>query len=135
VKIVQRMHKELDEKRERMAKMSSASKVSSNFSNNTSDQSEDDKKERRVIIMVVINSLVNFLLRSSDFFIFLEESSSSFVFSLNSFYPGLPNLFLDISYLTYILTFSFNVLLFYKFNSKFKEAFVILPKKKVCTKI
>jgi hypothetical protein len=133
VQIVRRMHKELEEKRERVARMkinkfTSISSTTSTDSSNASAEAEDEKKERRVIIMVVVNSLLNFILRFPDFFIFLEENSNSWMAHLDNMLPGFPALLLHISYLSYILTFSFNVFVFYKFNSKFKEAFVNLFK-------
>jgi hypothetical protein len=119
VKIVQRMHTELESKRNRLARMRS-------HLVNANVESEDAKKERRVIVMVVISSIINFILRIPDFFIFLEATSNSAVVRLDNIYPGFTALLLDVSYLAYILTFSFNVFLFYTFNSKFKEAFVAL---------
>jgi hypothetical protein len=130
VKILKCMHKELVEKRERMARMSASKSTALDKNKNTSVEEEDDKKERRVIIMVTVNSLINFFLRIPDFLIFLENSSQTAADYYNSIYPGLASLLLDVSYLAYILTFSFNVLIFYKFNLKFKEAFIVFPKKK-----
>jgi hypothetical protein len=127
VMILQRMHKELAEKRERMARMNAykTTVLADSSIALTNAELEDAKKERRVITMVVLNSLVNFLLRFPDFLIFLEDSSKTSESSLNAIFPGFASLLLDISYLAYILTFSFNVLIFYIFNSKFKKLFVI----------
>jgi hypothetical protein len=137
IQIVQRMRKELKEKRVRMLRMSSGkslitsnSSVSSTITNRlTSIESEDEKKERRVIVMVVVNSVMNFVLRFPDFLIFLEATGNSYVIYLNLLYPGFSALLLHISYLSYILTFSCNFVIFYQFNSKFKEAFIGLFKK------
>jgi hypothetical protein len=123
--IVMRMRRELREKRERLARMSKG-KNSNLAVNESRTESEDAKKERRVIIMVVVNSLVNFVFRFPDFLIFLEAYNSSAVDYYNNKNPGLSALLLDIGYLTYILTFSFNFLLFYNFNSKFKDMFIAI---------
>jgi hypothetical protein len=136
IQIVRRMHKELEDKRARMAKMRSSiplTSISATENKNASSESEDDKKERRVIIMVVLNGIINFVLRFPDFLIFLEETNNASIDYLNSLYPGFDGLLLDISYLAYILTFSFTVLLYYNFNAKFKEAFVLFPGKKPST--
>jgi hypothetical protein len=84
VKIVRRMHTELKEKRERIAKMSASSTTSSVVSTETATVSqadedrkkaedEDSKKERKVIKMVVINGILNFILRAPDILFWMEN--------------------------------------------------------------
>jgi hypothetical protein len=139
VKIVRRMHKEMKEKRERMALMSGAAAStlhSASADNKKAD--EDAKKERRVIKMVVLNGIFNFLLRSPELLVWLQYSTIRNLIAhgqtwerTTMYIPGFTNLIVDLSYLTYILTFSSNFLIFYKFNTKFKEAVVFRksPKK------
>jgi hypothetical protein len=125
VQILNRMRKELGEKRKRLARMNVHRFATPTNNTNEIGEAEDSKKERRVIIMVVLNSILNFILRFPDFLLFLENSRiSSSLNNVNNTFPGFSNLLLDISYLAYILTFSTNVLIFYNFNNKFKEAFI-----------
>jgi hypothetical protein len=143
--LVWRMHKELREKRERMIKMNAANSVSSNvrtISNaahrlsqtdegiNERNEAEDAKKERRVVKMVVLNSIFNLILRAPDLLFWIENvniwcalficNNKRITFGL--FVPGLLGLLADIGYLTYILTFTTNFVIFFKFNKKFKKA-------------
>jgi hypothetical protein len=130
VKIVRRMHKELNKKRERLAKMSG-----SNISQLADEKKveEDLKKERRVIKMVVLNGFFNFVFRAPDMLFWMENEDSwtllftdqnGFIFTtLSQYMPGFLSFITDISYLAYIITFTTNFVIFYKFNSKFKEAF------------
>jgi hypothetical protein len=144
VNIVRRMHKELKEKRERLAQMdnvenfsplnlhSFSPKVNVQSDNQKKRKEEEDKKERRVVKMVILNSVFNFVLRAPDVLFLTENQNimsiflpSDFIFQLyklSEFPPGLLSFIVDIGYLTYILTFSSNFFIFYKFNSKFKGA-------------
>jgi hypothetical protein len=131
VRIIYRLREEIEEKRKRMAQMSARASFSS-ITNGSTDHidvkksEEDEKKERRVIKMVFFNGFFNFLLRFSDVLVLFENENiwKSFAAYLASKLPGFMNLFVDIGYFTYILTFSTNFLIFYKFNSKFREAVV-----------
>jgi hypothetical protein len=149
VKIVRRMHKELAEKRECIANMNSsksATSLSSDIKTNSEPsttshtdeekkrEEEDVKKERKVVKMVVLNSILNFLLRAPEMAFWLENTSAWPIFfkyqedqsilRVGSYVPGLLSLIADIGYLTFIITFTTNFLIFYKFNKNFKEAVV-----------
>jgi cation transport ATPase len=156
VKIVRRMHKELQEKRERQAKMNASSSSSSNAvttkPTSTSKAGEDEKKEeedrrkkeedtkkeRRVIKMVMLNCIFNFVLRAPDLLFWLEYKGvlkllfqgiinylvKAAEISRRSAVPGLFNIITDFGYFTYILTFTSNFIIFYNFNTNFKEAVV-----------
>jgi hypothetical protein len=145
VKIVRRMHKELKEKRERHAKMKatnmstspSVETVSASLSQTLNEdkkkEMEDEKKERKVMKMVILNGIFNFVLRAPDMLFWLENKMTWSIFYfqddssttiLNSITPGILSLIADIGYLTYILTFSTNFLIFYKYNKNFNEAVV-----------
>jgi hypothetical protein len=143
VKIVRRMQKVLREKRERMQKMNaskpSAIALTGAYKPFQADEDmkkaeyEDGKKEREVIKMVVLNGFLNFIFRAPDLLFWLEYKnilSTIFIYrplndSLSGYNtPGLLTLIADISYLTYVVTFSTNFLIFYKFNKNFKEAVV-----------
>jgi hypothetical protein len=150
VKIVRRMQKELKNKRERMARMKSLKTSTSSTALNLEAhkcqagenmkkvEDEDRKKERKVIKMVVLNGFFNLIVRAPDLLFWMEnkkmmydilpranaiELSDNSVRSLSiKNAPGLINLIADVAYLTYILTFTTNFVIFYKFNKKFKEA-------------
>jgi hypothetical protein len=145
VKIVRRMHKEMKDKRERMAKLnvrrsfsiavvagSDAAAANLLQSDEEKKKEEEDlKKEKRVIKMVVLNGIINFVLRAPDMLFWLENQSiwSSLLsmeseLLINDFSPGLLSLILDVGYLSYILTFTTNFFIFCYFNSKFKEVVV-----------
>jgi hypothetical protein len=139
VKLVRRMHKEMKEKRERMAKMNATGAVSSDGSANQQDKNkkkeeEDEKKERRVVKMVVLNGIFNFVLRVPDLFVVMENeafwTSIRALGYLGILEVGFKSIFADIGYFTYILSFSTNFLIFYYFNSKFKEAVIFISEKK-----
>jgi hypothetical protein len=149
VKIVRRMHKELKEKRERMEKLntSKASSISLALAEevNTSKadedkkkaEFEDTKKERKVINMVVLNGVINFIFRAPDILFWMENKSLiSDIFNKGGpkynteFVTGILNLIADIGYLTYIITFTTNFVIFYNFNKNFKEAVVFFNCKK-----
>jgi hypothetical protein len=97
-------------------------------------EEEDRIKERKVIKMVVFNGFFNFVLRAPDMLSWANNSYLiGYLESVNNYgillsivesMPGLLNLITDIGYLTYILTFTANFLIFYLFNKKFKEAVV-----------
>jgi hypothetical protein len=148
VKIVRRMHKELKDKRERMAqlnatnssKSTSIGKVeiagtSRTLTDDKKKETEDEQKERRVIKMVILNGVFNFLLRAPDMLFWLENNMTWSIFTLrqksryatlnlNDNAPGIFNLIADIGYLTYLLTFSTNFFIFYKFNKNFNKSVV-----------
>jgi hypothetical protein len=143
VNIVRRMHKELKEKRERMVKISgsdpSASTTSSASSPSVDKKADEDgKRERRVINMVILNGIFNFCLRLPELLVWLQYSTiRDLVMNLSTIWdttgiylPGFANFIVDLSYLAYILTFSSNFIIFYKFNTKFKEAVVFGSRKK-----
>jgi hypothetical protein len=150
VKIVRRMHKELKEKRERLAQMHASNLLPSNpveasihesTNEDKKKETEDGKKERRVIKMVILNGVLNFFLRAPDMLFWLENKITWSIllvhinditdfnsdYILNNAAPGMLSLIADIGYLTYILTFSTNFLVFYKFNKNFKEAVIFIP--------
>jgi hypothetical protein len=95
VKIVRRMHKELKDKRERMAKMSdSKAPISSSALTEEKSQSnenkkkleaeeEDSKKERKVIKMVVFNGVLNIVLRAPDIFFWIENKTFCLIYFQN----------------------------------------------------
>jgi hypothetical protein len=148
VKIVRRMQKELREKRERMGRMNAPKTLASTILKNGAKTSqadeekkkaedEDGKKERKVIKMVVFNGVFNFIFRAPDLLFWMENKKilSHKLPQMNSLSlygevynmsksntPGLLNLIADIAYLTYILTFTTNFVIFYNFNKNFKEA-------------
>jgi hypothetical protein len=150
VKIVRRMHKELREKRERLAKMNenklsnttlTAPSKASKTDEEKKKEDEDGKKERKVIQMVVINGILNFILRAPDVLFFMQNEnvwSSVYKSQLylrkklrflgawnpNEYLPGILSFIVDIGYFTYFLSFSANFIIFYYFNTKFKEAVV-----------
>jgi hypothetical protein len=116
ISIVCRLHAELGEKRRRMAEMSSLDEAKRKMK-----MDQDRKSENRAICMVVMNGIVNFALRVPEVFLFLYISFSFLFYEiLNSVF-----IFVDTFYLFYVLTFSTNVLVFYFFNKKFKEAFCL----------
>jgi K+-sensing histidine kinase KdpD len=138
------MHKELRDKRERRAAMNVAKpsitvvaaqnnqKTISAENTKKMEEQEDEKKERRVIKMVILNGLLNLILRSPDILFWMENSNNwvwlfKSVLALRSiifFMPGFLSFIVDIGYFSYILTFTTNYIVFYFFNSKFKEAVV-----------
>ena len=128
VNIVRRLRKELAEKKLRMEQMN---QVVSMRTRRTLDQ--DSKKELRAIVMVISNSVLNFFLRFPEILVFLSSMSNYFkdledtknihnhYFSSDGDYFN--SLLVDVSNLTFILTFSTNVAMFFLFNTKFKQAF------------
>jgi hypothetical protein len=148
VKIVRRMQKELREKRERLAKMNAFKPVVTtgsvgNETKSKTDQEdkkreeEDSEKEQKVIKMVVLNGFFNFILRAPEMVFWLENSNSwpiLFEFLDNYLYafsfPGILNLIADVGYFSYILTFSSNFYIFYKFNKNFNDSLVLFWSKK-----
>jgi hypothetical protein len=124
IKIILRMKKELREKRARLAKMREKSNSSAGDTEACKKkEEEDDKKERRVITMVVLNSILNFLLRFPELFVWLESNYHNwFDLAGRISLDGWFSLLSDLSYLTYILTFSTNFVIFYNFNSVLKES-------------
>jgi hypothetical protein len=132
IKIVRRMQKELEEKRKRLVKMNSAKPVGSNgnvlqkISEDKIREEEDEKKERKVIKMVVINGILNFVLRAPDMLFWMENNNFWSIFKNTLVYtpllPGFLAFIPEIGYITYILTFSSNFFIFYKFNKNFNDA-------------
>jgi hypothetical protein len=143
VKIVRRMHKELNEKRERRSKINAAELTTLYITNPATDKDkkkkeEDLSKERRVIIMVVLNSIINFVLRAPDLLFWMENSSvwnvlfaNKVICEIQKLMPGMLTLVADIGYFTYILTFTTNFFIFYNFNKNFKKAVLLFIKLKV----
>jgi hypothetical protein len=150
VKIVRRMHRELQDKRERIAKMNASNSPSSNdAATGTKNKSqaeedrkkeeEDAKKERRVIKMVMLNGIFNFVLRAPDLLFWLEYrgilkllyqtiTNNAWLLQKDSwghYVPGLMSIIVDVGYFTYILTFTTNFVIFYNYNTNFKEAVVL----------
>jgi hypothetical protein len=142
VKIVRRMQKELKKKRERLSQMNAVKAVVSTCSVEGENQNgqqdtmtreeEDRKKEKKVIKMVVSNGILNCILRAPDMLFCFENANIFDILnpplpdgSINkAVVPGILSLFADIGFLTFILTFSTNFIIFYKFNKKFKQAVV-----------
>jgi uncharacterized protein YqhQ len=130
------MHKELREKRDRQKRMNHAANSSASLTKfQPSDEEmkkeeEDGKKERKVIKMVVLNGVLNVILRAPDMLFWIENwkfwlpsmPNQNNVAEIDQIVSGMLSLIVDISYFTYILTFTTNFLIFYNFNSKFKEA-------------
>jgi hypothetical protein len=94
IKIVRRMHIELKEKRERIAKMNATNSSVSNsvraikvasssetLNENKKREAEDAKKERRVIKMVILNGILNFILRAPDMLFWLENKMTWAIFN------------------------------------------------------
>jgi hypothetical protein len=124
VAIVRKLHAELTEKRRKLAQMAA-------HAANSQNQAKVDsmnEKERRAVLMVVLNSLLNFLLRLPEMFIFVATSNFLFnndniLYEVIQSVRQLPILLIDLSYFCFILTFSTNCFIYYKFNDKFKKAF------------
>jgi hypothetical protein len=99
-------------------------------------EEEDMKKERKVIKMVILNGIFNFFLRAPDVLFWIENENVWFVLFRDqvaiqsnayvSVTPGLFGLIADVGYFTYILTFTTNFVIFFKFNANFKEAVGLL---------
>jgi hypothetical protein len=147
VKIVSRLHKEIVEKRKRMDKLRRVhlsiaipyanelidnendkmkrKKIEEEYEKRKTQKKQDEKKERRVLIMVIVNSILNFIFRAPDVLVLFENYNiwyAVFPSDDNEYLPGLFNLLVDVGYLAYIVIFSTNFVVFYKFNSKFREA-------------
>jgi hypothetical protein len=141
VKVLRRLHKEIKEKRERIARMNDVEESttippSRSNVNYKEKEEEDVKKESRVLKMVVMNGILNFILRTPDILFWMGSPyilplSDSFVNRLSDYVPGFLSLIADIGYFAFILTFTTNFVIFFKFNTKFKEAvlFYVLRKK------
>jgi hypothetical protein len=87
--------------------------------------------------MVIFNGVFNFILRVPELLFWMENVSVWSLFTTTNqitpketaqYTPGIFNLIADIGVCTYILTFSTNFLIFYKFNKNFKEAVVFFWK-------
>jgi hypothetical protein len=148
VKLVHRMHRELQDKRERLANMNAEKPSALVFSTDNLTQNqkalrdktkdeEDAKKERKLIKMVILNGFFNLVLRAPDVLFWLENESVWSIFEdddiekvvkVGKSVPGLLSLVADIGFLTYILTFTTNFIIFDKFNKNFKEAVVFFRK-------
>jgi hypothetical protein len=144
VMIVWRMHKELKDKRERRLNVFHLLPIEDANQPNAEtgirrQEEEDGRKERQIIKMVLLNGVLNFILRAPDALFWLENSANWSLILTNSFesfnnltqtfVPGLFNLLADFGYFTYILTFSTNFFVFYKFNSKFNECVLVSGRK------
>jgi hypothetical protein len=122
---LRKLQKELKEKRTKAAEMN----TSLDELTKKKRFEEDNKREQKTIKMVVLNSFINFVLRFPEIYI-LIASSNSIVYFFNNpilyFFISLEHLMncvVDFSYLTFILTFSTNVVIYYFFNRKFRNAF------------
>jgi hypothetical protein len=135
VKLVRRMHKELREKRERLAKMnaeksSASTELACKREEKMKAEEDDLKKERKVIKMVVFNGVLNFVLRTPELLFCLEylchqsDLHTIFVYTFGVYMPGFLSFMADIGYFTYTLTFTTNFAIFYTFNKNFKDAVV-----------
>jgi hypothetical protein len=137
VKLVRRMHKELQEKRDKLTKMNADKLCASADASLSADlilqerkrEEEDIKRERKVIKMVIFNGFLNFILRASDVLFWIENTSVRAILKIDSlntniklYAPGFFNLIADIGFFTYLCTFSTIFFIFYKFNKNFKEA-------------
>jgi hypothetical protein len=104
---------------------------------------QDSKRELRAIVMVISNSLLNFCLRLPEILVFISSLTFYFIESedvdtQNNQSANFNSQLVDISYLTFILTFSTNVaIFFFLFNTKLKQAFKLWSnvKEKVGTEI
>jgi hypothetical protein len=92
---------------------------------------QDAKKETRVIVMVITNSVVSFVLRLPEILVFFASNQafvssilSSSIWPSNFFLDNVSSAIISVSYLTYILTFTTNVGIYYLFNQKFKQLFI-----------
>jgi hypothetical protein len=133
------MHKELREKKRRInaATTSPTLRITAYNMNNRTKANEDAKKEWRGIKMVILNGVFNFVLRAPDMLFWLKNNSTWSIFkselgetmrTLYTYMPGFLSMIADIGYLTYILTFVTNFVIFYQFNKNFKEAVVFYKK-------
>jgi hypothetical protein len=119
VLIVRRLRKELQEKKNQLEHM-----TIHNMAMHRKLET-DHKKLQRAIIMVIVNSVINLVLRFPDFFTFIASSQ---LFHFNVIYlffisfSQLLNFMVDISYLSFIMTFTTNCIIFYLFNTRFKQA-------------
>jgi hypothetical protein len=121
ISILRKFHKELREKKRKIQEMQQASP------NQIKKLESDKKKEQRAITMVAVNSLVNFVFRCPEVFIVttnldIFSPNGSFTQSMR-FFPNFGYLLVNVSYFLYILTFSTNVWIYYKFNETFRKAF------------
>jgi hypothetical protein len=135
VTLVRKLHSELEDKKKRLEGMSAKPAASSSSSITTAPisfrkrrkQEIEERAEQRAIIMVVINALINLLFRLPELFVLF--SISTILFSDLSFwrffktFRSLTLFTTDLTYFTYILTFSTNFLVYYLFNLKFKQTF------------
>jgi hypothetical protein len=92
---------------------------------------QDCKKENRAIIMVISNSVISFVLRLPEIFVFISSSDCLFpnnvLYSFFDSFYNFTSMMVSFSYLAYILTFTSNVVIYYLFNTKFKQLFIFWP--------
>jgi hypothetical protein len=134
--LLRKLHWELSEKRKRVAQSQTTSAGAQSTNPNTISsvsfrrkrkQDVEKRTEQRAIVMVILNAILNFFLRLPELFFFF--SISNFVFGINVLYkifdsfPRFSLFMTDITYFTYILTFTTNFFIFYLFNMKFKQTF------------
>jgi hypothetical protein len=137
VSLVRKLHKELTYKRKKVAEEIELTSLHNSAHSTVLNKiikakqkkiEQDNKKEQRAIIMVISNSLINFILRLPEIFVFISSSNSLFPSNpLYSFFNSLydfMSMMVSFSYLAYVLTFSTNVLIYYLFNTKFKQLFI-----------
>jgi hypothetical protein len=134
VTLVRKLHLELMEKKKRLDKMNKPGLAQSTNSANATPfrkrrkQEIEDRTEQRAFLMVVINTLINFILRLPELFFLFSSTENVFAIK-NSFtlffvsYTFIREFTVDLTNLTYILTFSTNFLIYYLFNLKFKQTF------------
>jgi hypothetical protein len=131
--MLRKLHKELADKKTRLAGMNHTAIIAQvqlvnvSFRKSRKQQIEDGT-EGRAILMVVINALFNFILRLPELFVVFSISFTLFGDQLNYFFNPFPSfsLFLtDFAYFCYILTFTTNFFIIYLFNQKFKQTFSV----------
>jgi hypothetical protein len=138
VVIVNKLKKELKEKEERMAGMSSGHTLQQNTtlsarSRHRKKQNESIKVEQKAILMTFINSFLNFTLRLPEIFIPVYLISETFYSKSSWFlymcaYLSICEILIDMIGLFFIISSSVNYFIFYYFNKKFKEAvYLTLP--------
>ncbi len=126
--IVYKLRKEIRDKKERFANMTTGVSGNSNLSFRQRRKAEaDDKKERRAITMVLVNGLVNLFLRFPEFFTFFNNWNMLFEASYLYFWlcekARVCKYLMEVANFAYLLTFSTNCVIYYLFNAKFRQTF------------
>jgi hypothetical protein len=114
------------EMKERLRKMRTANSDHRNSVTTRLKRIEsENKKEKRAIVMVIMNGTINFVLRFPEFFSFLLNSDQ--LFKNNVMYKyfcshiNMCTYLLEIPNFFYILTFITSCLIYYLFNTKFRQ--------------